>query len=65
MTKFQNHVITLMKPEFYKGFVDDSITKRKKNEPNALLEKLNAYHVNIKFTVDVSHKKFLGMKLSY
>ena len=54
MTKLEKDVIAPIKPEFYKRFVDDSITKRKRNEPDTLLEKLNNYHPNFRFTVEVS-----------
>ena len=41
------------KPEFYRRFVDDSIDKRKKNEPDELFEKFNNYHKKLRFTIEI------------
>ena len=63
MTKLEDEVVIPVNPEFYRRFVDDSITKRKKNQPDKLFEKLNAYHDNIKFTCEVQPDKFLDTKI--
>ena len=51
------------KPAFYKRFVDDVITRRKKNQLDELFSKLNSFHPKIKFTVEVNPQKFLDTKL--
>ena len=65
MTKMENDIIVPENPVFYKRFVDDSINRRSKNEPDRLFEKLNSYHKNIKFTVEVAPNKFLDTKIEY
>ena len=40
-------------PRFYIGFVDDIISKKKKNQPNLLFENLNNHHPNIKYTIEI------------
>ena len=40
-----------LKPKFYKRFIDDTITKRKKNTDNdELFQSMNSRHPNIKLT---------------
>lgn len=46
-------------------FVDDAWSKRSKNEPNGLLEAFNAYHPNIKFSVDENSDHFLDTAFEY
>ena len=50
---------------FYKRYVDDILNKRKKNEPDQLLEKLQSFHPKIKFTVEVSPEKFLDTSMVF
>ena len=59
MIKMENDVVILLKPIFYRRFVDDIINRRKKNVPDELFLKLNNYHRNIKLTIKVSPVKFL------
>ena len=63
MSKLEKEVVTPEKPVFYKRYIDDIITRRKKNMPDALLTKIQNFHANIKFTVEVNPEKFLDTKL--
>ena len=63
MTKLENDVVRPFNPPFYKRFVDDCITKRKRNEHDKLFELINNYHRNIKFTIEIQPTKFLDTKL--
>ena len=65
MTMLEKKVVTPENPKFYKRYVDDIINRRKKNEPDHLLEKIRNFHPNIKFTVEVNPEKFLDTKLLY
>ena len=63
MTKLEKTVVMPEKPAFYKRFVDDVITRRKKNQLDELFSKLNSFHPKIKFTVEVNPQKFLDIRL--
>ena len=64
MTKMEKNAIkSPRKPLFYKRFVDDIFTRRKKNMPDKLFQFLNNYHQNIKLTCDISPEKFLDTKI--
>ena len=63
MTKLEKQVVSPAKPTFYKRYVDDIITRRKKNQPDELLNKLMSFHPKIKFTVEVNLEKFLTLNL--
>ena len=63
MTKLEKTVVVPEKPAFYKRFVDDIITRRKKNQPDELLSKLMSFHPKIRFTVEVNPQKFLDTQL--
>ena len=65
MTKMERDVVIPLKPIFYRRFVDDSINRRKKNEPDNLFSKLNSYHKNIKFTIEIAPRKFLDTEITY
>ena len=41
MTKTERNVVEATKPQFYKGFVDDIINKRYKDQPDNLFHALN------------------------
>ena len=43
--------------------VDDIYSKRIKNQPDKLFEKLNNYHPNIKLTIQVNDSKFLDTEI--
>ena len=51
------------KPMFYKRYIDDTYSRRKKNDVDKLLEKLNSYNENIKLTLEVNPTKFLDAEL--
>ena len=65
MTKLEKKVVSPYKPAFYKRYVDDIITRRKKDQPDELLSKLMSFHPKIKFTVEVNPEKFLDTKLIF
>ena len=50
-------------PDLYKGYVDDTFAKRKKNKPDDLYNALNNYHPNINRTVEVNPKRFLDTEI--
>ena len=53
-------VVVPIDPEFYKRYVDDTITKRKRNAVDTFFQKLNSYHPKIKLTIELNPSKFLG-----
>ena len=64
MTKMEKDAIkSPRKPLFYKQFIDDIFTRRKKNTPDKLFQFLNNYHQNIKLTCEISPKKFIDTKI--
>ena len=58
-------VVKLTNPSFYKRFVDDIISKKKKDQPDLLFENLNNHHPNIKYTIETMPQKFLDTKIIY
>ena len=52
MCKLEEHIIPKHSPVFYHRYVNDCLSKRKKNSPDHLLQSFNAYHPNITFTVE-------------
>ena len=42
---------------------DDIYSKRIKNQPDKLFQKLNNYHPNIKLIIEVNHSKFLDTEM--
>ena len=59
MNKLEMDVVVPLNPKFYYRYIDDTYNRRKKNQPDILFQKLNDYHPNIKFTIEVHPKKFL------
>ena len=49
-----------LKPKLY---VDDIYSKRTKNQPDKLFEKLNNYHRNIKLTIEINPSKLLDTEI--
>ena len=47
MAELEKKVVMPEKPAFYKHFVDDIITCRKKNQPDELFSKLNSFPVEV------------------
>ena len=58
MRKLENDIIKPEQPLLYKIYVDDIYNRRLVND-NTLLNKLNAYHPNMKFTVELKPDNFL------
>ncbi len=58
-------VVRPFNPPIYDRYVDDRFFKKKNDEPDALLERLNRYHPNIVFTVEENPDHFLDTSLSY
>ena len=56
-------VVKTLKPKLYKRYVDAIYSKRIKNQPDQLLEKLNNYHPNIKLTKKVNPIKFFDTEI--
>ena len=64
MRKLEQDTVVPINPLIYKRYVDDCFRRRKKGD-ESILQKLNQYHPNIKFTcvkID-SEKKFLDTNL--
>ena len=58
--KMENDCVAPLNLKFYKQYVDDTITKRKKNATNdELLANINSHHQNIKLTVETNPTRFL------
>ena len=64
LTKLELDKVKPTKPKFYKRFVDDVITRRRTDQPDLLLEEINKYHPNIKFTVESNPSKFLDTNIT-
>ena len=47
---------------FYKRFMDDIINRRRKNQPDKLLQNLSNNHANVNYTVEAYPEKFLYTK---
>ena len=65
MCKLEEHIIPKHSPAFYHGYVDDCLSKRKKNSPDHLLQSFNAYHPNITFTVEENPTHFLDTAFQF
>ena len=67
MAKLEADVVRPFNPPFYDRYVDDCFSKKKKDEPDALFERLNRYHPNIVnvFTVEENPGHFLDTAFSY
>ena len=52
-----------MKPIFYKRFVDDIYTRRKKGIHDKLYERLNNDLPNIKLRIEINPNKFLDTEI--
>ena len=64
-TKTEEGVVKPTNPIFYKRFVDDIISKKKKDQTDLLFETLNNHHPNIKYTIETMPQKFLDTKIIY
>ena len=63
MSRLEKDVVYPEEPILFKRYVDDVFIRKKKDEEDTLLPKLNAYHPKIKFTVERNLSKFLDTKL--
>ena len=63
MSRLEKEVVYPSNPILYKRYVDDVFKRKKINEDDTLLRKLNSYHKNINFTVERNLIKFLDTKL--
>ena len=65
MTKTEEEVVKPTNPSFYKRFVDEIISKKKKDQPDLLFENLNNHHPNIKDSIEIMPQKFFDTKIIY
>ena len=61
--KMEFDVVKPLRPKFYKRYVNDIHSKRIKNQPDKLFEKLSNYHPNINLTIEVNSRKFLDTEV--
>ena len=65
MNKMEKEPVVLLKPNFYKRYVDNTITKWKKNtDIDQLFHGMNSHYKAIKLTVETSPARFLDMAFS-
>ena len=65
MNRLEKERVMTLKPKFYKHYVDDTITKRKKNTNFVeLFQNMHSHHPNIKLIVETNPSKFLGTAFS-
>ena len=65
MNKMEKERVVPLKPNFYKRYVDDIITKRKKNtDIDELFQNMNLHHPNIRLTVETNPTRFLDTAFS-
>ena len=65
MTKTEEEVVKPTNPRFYKRFIDDIISKKKKAQPDLLFENLNNHHPNTMYTIEKIPQKFLNTNIIY
>ena len=56
-------VVEPLKPKLHKCYLEDIYSKRIKNQPDKLFEKLNNYNADIKLTKKVNPSKFLDTEI--
>ena len=60
MKRMEKYFVAPLNPTFYRCYVDDTITKRKKNAANnELFANMNSHQKNIKLTVESNPTRFL------
>ena len=65
MNRLEKEPVMPLKPKFYKRYVDETITKRKKNTDfDELFQNMNSHHPNIKLTVETNPTRFLDTAFS-
>lgn len=65
MAKLEADVVAPHQTAFYDRYVDDCFSKKVKDKPDELLEKLNKYHPNITFTAEENPDHFLDTSFKY
>ena len=66
MKRMEKDCVAPLNPKFYRRYVDDTITKRKKNATNdELFANMNSYHKNIKLTVESNPTRFLDTAFNF
>ena len=63
MYKTEENVAVLAKYIFDKSYVNDTYICRKKNVDDESFQKMNSYHLNVKFTLEENPRKFLDTKI--
>ena len=63
LIRTENDVVKPLKPLFYKRYVDDIYSRRKKNYTDQLYHELNNYHPNINLTIEINPKNFLDTQV--
>ena len=59
MITMENDIVIPTKPIFYRRYVDDIYSRRKKSIEDSLFKALNSYHKNIKLTTETNPIEFL------
>ena len=55
--------VIVLKPIFYKRYLDEMYIKRKRNKTDTVFDALNLYHPNKKFTLEQNPKRFLDTQI--
>ena len=65
MNRMEKYRVVPFKPKLYRRYVDDTISKRKKNtEFDELYHQMNSHHPNIKLTIESNPSRFLDTSFS-
>ena len=63
MDKMEKDVVIPLKLKFYCRYVDEAYNRRNANQPDELFGRMNKYHPDINFTVEVNPSKFLDTRI--
>ena len=61
--KMKPDVVKPLKPKLCKHYVDDIYSKRIKNQRGKCFKKLNNYHLNVKFTIELNPSKLVATEI--
>ena len=65
LNRLEKECVMPLNPKFYKRYVDDTITMRKKNTDfDELFQNMNSHHPNIKLTIETNPNRFLDTAFS-
>ena len=65
MNRLEKECVIPLKPKFYEWYVDNTITKRKKNtDIDDLFQNMNSHHPHIKLIVKTNSTRFLDIAFS-